>query len=41
MDDFGNKNQGVLVLGDMEAKREWFVGILGGSLCYALILWLC
>lgn len=41
MDDFGNKNQGVLVLSDMEAKREWFVGILGGSLCYALILWLC
>ncbi|MCR2746665.1 hypothetical protein [Limnobacter parvus] len=41
MDDFNYKNQGVQALGEMEAKREWIVGILGASFCYALILWLC
>jgi hypothetical protein len=25
---------------DAGTRREWFVGIVGGSLCYGLILWL-
>jgi len=31
---------GVRALSEFEAKREWFVGVLGGGLCYGLILWL-
>lgn len=41
MDDFANKSFGVQMLDELETKREWFVGVIGGSLCYGLILWLC
>lgn len=40
MDDFANKSFDVTMLGELEAKREWFVGVLGASVCYSLILWL-
>lgn len=40
MDDFANNSTGVHPLGELEAKREWFVGVLGASVCYGLILWL-
>ena len=40
MDDFANKSFDVAMLGELETKREWFVGILGASDCYGLIFWL-
>lgn len=40
MDDFANKSFDVTVLGELETKREWFVGVLGACVCYGLILWL-
>ena len=40
MDDFANKSFEVTMLGELEAKSEWFVGVLGASVCYGLILWL-
>lgn len=41
MDDFANNSLGVQVLTEIQARREWFVGILGSVFCYGLILWLC
>lgn len=40
MDDFVNKSIDATVLSEMEAKREWFIGVLGASVSYGLILWL-
>ncbi|BET25796.1 hypothetical protein EV673_1112 [Limnobacter thiooxidans] len=41
MDDFTNKVTDMHTLGELESRREWMVGVLGGSFCYGLILWLC
>lgn len=40
MDDFASKGFEVTILGELESKREWFVGVLGAAVCYGLILWL-
>lgn len=40
MDDIANNAEKVHVLGELESKREWYIGVLGATLCYALILWL-
>lgn len=41
MDGLKEESFGMRALNEFEAKREWFVGVLGGGLCYGLILWLC
>ena len=41
MDDLKEESFGVRALNEFETRREWFVGVLGGGLCYGLILWLC
>lgn len=42
MDDFANNSSlGIHSLSEVESRREWFVGVLGGGICYGLILWLC
>ncbi|HEX4844289.1 MAG TPA: hypothetical protein VFV57_11505 [Limnobacter sp.] len=40
MDDFANNSVTMPALGELESKREWFVGVVGAALCYASILWL-
>ncbi|WP_255348727.1 MULTISPECIES: hypothetical protein [unclassified Limnobacter] len=40
MDDFANKSFDVTMLGELETKREWYIGVLGATVCYGLILWL-
>lgn len=40
MDDFVNKSFDVTMLGELETKREWYIGVLGATVCYGLILWL-
>lgn len=41
MDDFAKNSLDLHVLSEIESKREWLVGVFGGSICYGLILWLC
>ncbi|MFN7504195.1 MAG: hypothetical protein ACK5Q1_01380 [Limnobacter sp.] len=40
MDDFANKSFEATVLSEVDAKREWFVGVLGAPISYGLLLWL-
>ncbi|HEX4918683.1 MAG TPA: hypothetical protein VFV43_12355 [Limnobacter sp.] len=40
MDDFANNSVALPVLGELESKREWFVGVVGAAFCYGAILWL-
>lgn len=41
MDDFTNKLADLHMPSKKDSRREWVVGVLGGSFCYGLILWLC
>lgn len=41
MDDQTTRLLQLPALTEMQAKREWLVGIWGASVCYGLILWLC
>ncbi len=41
MDNLKEESFGLRALNEFEAKREWFVGVLGAGLSYGLILWLC
>lgn len=41
MDDHTTQLVQLPVLTELQSKREWLVGIWGGSLCYGLIFWLC
>ena len=41
MDDITRINTETCLLDQFETRREWLVGVFGGSFCYGLILWLC
>ena len=41
MDHSNNALFSLPQLTELQAKREWLVGLVGGGVCYGLILWLC